>query len=88
VTGRPVGMAGSPGGEPRAGAVGGGQTAVDLSYRPARTVWLDDCKANGAAVLNGLGMLVHQAAEQIALWTGRQPPVETMAESLRTARIS
>jgi len=88
VNATPVGMAESPGAAAPAGAVGRSQTAVDLIYRPARTVWLDDCEANGAAVLNGLGMLVHQAAEQIALWTGRQPPVETMAESLRTARIS
>ncbi len=82
VNATPVGMSETPGLAAPAGAVGSGQTAVDLIYRPPRTAWLDDCAANGAMVLNGLAMLVHQAAEQIALWTGAQAPIDAMNQAL------
>jgi len=36
-------------------------------------------------VRNGLGMLVHQAAHQVALFTGRTPPVEVMFAALGIA---
>ena len=39
----------------------------------------------GATTLDGLGMLVHQAAAQLALWTGHQPPVEAMWEAAEAA---
>ena len=55
-----------------------GQLAVDLIYHPATTPWLDAARARGASAANGLGMLVHQAALQLALWTGLDPPVEAM----------
>jgi shikimate dehydrogenase len=32
----------------------------------------------GASVVSGLEMLVHQAAEQVRLMTGRRPPVDQM----------
>lgn len=86
VNATPVGMAESPGPAAPAGAVGSGQTAVDLIYCPARTAWLQDCEANGAAVLNGLPMLVHQAAEQVALWTGEQAPIEAMTEAAESVQ--
>jgi len=40
----------------------------------------------GAVVLGGLGMLVHQAAAQLALWTGLDPPIEAMWEAASAAR--
>jgi len=58
--------------------LGAGQLAVDLVYRPAQTAWLAAAAANGAAVLGGLGMLVHQAAAIVAAWTGRDAPVAAM----------
>ncbi len=82
VNATPVGMSETQGLAAPAGAVGSGQTAVDLIYRPQRTAWLDDCAQNGAVVLNGLAMLVHQAAEQIALWTGGQAPIDAMTQAL------
>ncbi len=51
---------------------------VDLVYRPASTPLLTAARARGLATANGLGMLVHQAAAQIRLWTGREAPVEVM----------
>ena len=35
----------------------------------------------GCAVANGLGMLVHQAAHAVRLWTGLEPPVAAMREA-------
>jgi shikimate dehydrogenase len=51
---------------------------VDLVYAPRPTSWLAAAAAAGATTLDGLGMLVHQAAAQIAWWTGADAPVESM----------
>ncbi|HEX3842397.1 MAG TPA: shikimate dehydrogenase [Acidimicrobiales bacterium] len=58
--------------------LGPGQLAVDLVYHPAITPWLEAARGRGAQVLNGLGMLVHQAALQLETWTGQEPPVDAM----------
>lgn len=56
----------------------GGQSVVDLVYHPPRTALLVAASEAGAAVANGLGMLVHQAALAVERWTGRPAPVEAM----------
>ncbi len=58
--------------------LGPGQVAADLVYAPRPTPWLREAADRGATVLDGLGMLVHQAAAQLVLWTGVDPPVEAM----------
>lgn len=58
--------------------IGEGQLVVDLIYRPSRTALLQQAEERGARVANGLGMLIHQAAAQVELWTGRKPPVDVM----------
>jgi shikimate dehydrogenase len=55
-----------------------GQTVVDLVYHPARTALLEAAAARGAAVANGLGMLVHQAGLALEWWTGRPAPLGAM----------
>ncbi len=35
--------------------------------------------------MSGKWMLVYQAAEQVALWTGRKAPVEAMADAFDRA---
>jgi shikimate dehydrogenase len=55
-----------------------GQVAADLVYAPRPTPWLAAAAGAGAATVDGLGMLVHQAAAQVALWTGVPAPVELM----------
>lgn len=52
-----------------------GQLVVDLVYHPPRTPFLEAAAAAGATVRNGLGMLVHQAALQVAWWAGEPPPL-------------
>ena len=63
--------------------LGPGQLVVDLVYRPPVTPWLEAAAAGGARTLGGLGMLVHQAAAQVSLWTGLAAPVEVMWEAAR-----
>ena len=67
-------------------ALGQGQVVVDLVYEPAETEWMAGAARKGAVVLGGLGMLVHQAAAQLALWTGLDPPVPAMWEVASAAR--
>ena len=55
-----------------------GQVAADLVYAPRPTPWLIGAAAAGARSVDGLGMLVHQAAAQLVLWTGEDAPVEAM----------
>jgi shikimate dehydrogenase len=68
--------------------LGSGQVAADLVYVPRQTPWLTEAAAAGATTLDGLGMLVHQAAAQLVLWTGETPPVEAMWEAAEAASPS
>jgi shikimate dehydrogenase len=86
VNATPVGMSGAAGAREGGLAewlvapelMGPGQVAADLVYVPRPTPWLEEAAAAGATTLDGLGMLVHQAAAQLLLWTGVAPPVEAM----------
>jgi shikimate dehydrogenase len=60
-----------------------GQVVADLVYEPAETALLVAVRARGAVGLNGLGMLVHQAALQLERWTGRPAPVDAMTAAVR-----
>lgn len=51
---------------------------MDIIYNPRETTFLKMARAGGCATINGLGMFVHQGAEQFLLWTGRDPSLETM----------
>jgi len=82
VNATPLGMGdvdGGPAGWPvDPGMLGPGQVVVDLVYHPPVTPWLEAAALRGATTVNGLGMLVHQAALQIEHWTGHQAPVDAM----------
>lgn len=79
-----VGMGSSIGKSPLpAGLVQPGQLCFDACYNPDRTQFLLDAQAAGAQVLNGLNMLLYQAAAQFRLWTGLEPPLDVMKEKLR-----
>ncbi len=54
---------------------------MDAVYRPLETRLLKEAKARGAATIDGLQMLIHQATAQFELWTGRPAPLETMARA-------
>jgi shikimate dehydrogenase len=58
-----------------------GQVVADLIYAPRPTAWLAAAAEAGARTVDGLGMLVHQAAAQLELWTGFPAPVDRMWEA-------
>jgi len=58
------------------------QIVVDLIYRPERTPLLEAAAEAGATTLNGVGMLLYQAAEQFTMWTGHDAPVDAMAAAV------
>ncbi|MDR4508005.1 MAG: shikimate dehydrogenase [Candidatus Brocadiaceae bacterium] len=50
----------------------------DTIYNPLETKLLQDAKARGCKVANGLPMFLYQAAAQFSLWTGKIPPYELL----------
>ena len=59
-------------------------TVCDVVFHPAETEFLKSCAAQGAKVINGLGMLACQGALNFTLWTGVEAPLAVMEEKLRT----
>ncbi len=59
--------------------LGPGQVVADLVYQPIRTPFVEAARARGAVAVNGLGMLIHQAALSFRLWTGEDPPLEVLS---------
>ena len=62
-----------------------GQLVVDLVYQPAITPLMQAARTRGAVAVNGLGMLIHQAARAFTLWTGEAPPVPVMSAAALAA---
>jgi shikimate dehydrogenase len=81
VNATPIGMSGD---ETVAVDVYAGLVVADLVYHPLDTPLLRAARAQHAETVDGLGMLVHQAALQVEQWSGRDAPVEKMrAAALR-----
>lgn len=59
--------------------LGTGQVVIDLVYHPAVTPLLAAARDQGLRTVNGLGMLIHQAAHAFRLWTSEDPPLEAMS---------
>ncbi len=62
-----------------------GQVVVDLVYHPLRTAWLTAAEALGARTVDGLGMLIHQAALQQERWIGVRPDTRVMRAAAEAA---
>ena len=58
---------------------------MDLVYNPPETPLLAAARDSGIDTLNGLGMLIHQAALSWEIWTGDVAPIEVMKQSARSA---
>ena len=64
----------------------GSETLVtDIVYAPLKTQLLIDAAARGCAFVDGLGMLLHQAAPGFEAWFGQKPIVD---DELRDAVLS
>lgn len=83
-----IGMGSAPGAagpspvEP--GVLRPGQTVVDLVYLPVETPLLRLAADAGARPVDGIGMLVHQAARAVVRWTGVVPDVAAMESAARS----
>lgn len=62
-----------------------GQVVADLVYHPLQTPLLRAATEAGAQTIDGLGMLVHQAAFQQRLWTGVDPDIGVMRMAAHSA---
>lgn len=56
---------------------------ADVIYQPFETPFLKWAKEQGNEAINGLGMLLYQAAEAFELWTGKEMPTDQIWESLK-----
>ncbi len=65
------------------GLLGSHHTVADIVYNPLRTPLLAAAEAAGASTVDGLGMLVCQAARAFTLWTGLEAPIAAMTTAAR-----
>ena len=56
---------------------------ADVIYQPFETPFLKWAKNQGNQSINGLGMLLYQAAEAFELWTGKEMPTDQIWELLK-----
>jgi shikimate dehydrogenase len=63
-----------------------GQVVADLIYHPLETSWLRAALERGCRTVDGLGMLIHQAALQQRIWLGHDASIDT--EVMRAAAES
>ena len=60
----------------------------EVLYRPWPTVLLSRWRENGGETMDGIDLLVHQAIEQIALFSGKSVDRESMSLELRRAAVA
>jgi len=80
-----LGMTGQPPLPLPLDALHAGQVVTDLVYAPLETPLLAGARAAGATAVDGLGMLLHQAAPGFERWFGRRPEVDA---ALRAAVLA
>ena len=56
---------------------------ADVIYQPFETPFLKWARNQGNQAINGLGMLLYQAAEAFQLWTGKEMPTTQIWELLK-----
>jgi shikimate dehydrogenase len=59
-----------------------GQIVFDMVYNPPKTQLLKIAESQGATTVNGIKMLVCQAAKSFELWTGKEMPIDKISEAL------
>ena len=80
-----LGMVGKPDMRVPLDALRSSMLVTDLVYAPLKTQLLIEAEAAGCTVVDGLGMLLHQAAPGFERWFGQRPEVD---EATRNAVLS
>jgi shikimate dehydrogenase len=62
-----------------------GQHVAELVYNPLHTPLLAECQRRSVPASTGVGMLVHQAAHAVRIWTGSEPPTDAMTAAATAA---
>jgi shikimate dehydrogenase len=60
-----------------------GAFVYDLVYKPLETTFMRQAQAEGLPVVNGLGMLVEQAALSLERWSGLSVPRQVMWQAIQ-----
>ncbi len=60
---------------------------MDVIYNPLRTKLLMDAEKQGCSIISGIEMFVNQGAEQLKLWTGKEPP-RTLMKKIILERLN
>lgn len=74
-----LGMVGKPDLRIPLDALSPDAVVTDLVYTPVETTFLREARARGCVTVDGLGMLLHQAAPGFERWFGRRPEVDEAA---------
>ncbi len=82
-----LGMVGQPSLALDVGALPGRAVVADAVYVPLRTPLIEAARARGLRTVEGLGMLLHQAAPAFARWFGRRPEVTPALRALVEAEV-
>ena len=88
VNSTPLGMAGFDPLEVDCGRMAAGATVSDLVYAPIDTLLLRQARALGLRAVDGLGMLIHQAALGFERFFGQPAPLEQHAAELRAMLLA
>jgi shikimate dehydrogenase len=76
-----LGMTGKPDFRVPLDALSPNMLVTDLVYTPLKTQFLIEAEEKGCTVVDGLGMLLHQAAPGFERWFGQRPDVDDATRS-------
>lgn len=62
-----------------------GLTVFDTIYNPENTMLVREARERGCHIVTGVDMFVRQAARQIEMFTGKEPPIDQMRDLMRKA---
>jgi shikimate dehydrogenase len=77
-----LGMTGQPPLEMPLDGLKSGALVSDIVYTPLHTPLLRAAQASGYIAVDGLGMLLHQAALSFEIWTGMRPHIDDKLRAL------
>ena len=83
-----LGMKGQPDLDVDFSALKENTLVTDIVYNPLETTFLKRAKEKGAIIVDGLGMLLHQAAPGFEAWFGKKPEVDAELRNVVLKHLS